>query len=384
MTNELFSDLNFLGLDSRGRGIKRQEFSLEELSDRYSFISFNKSNKTGGEYTIQNLQEQFQKELKISKSLEELMEVNDRLSGGGSSERYVFKALSSDIRKQVKQQLRIKQSCYDKLYTHYCHVKKENKKDTIMMLPVLLGLDDAIILGRSIYLKDTPTASLSTTIILSAVKTLNSSFNKMLRRLGKRKAYSVFKACSHVVLLGERNIPFLQVIFYYTGDITDYFIRDMAREWCIVNECNVWLDYVRFDSELSPDWDNEYDEFCRQGYYSEGQERYQIDAAIRNLILPFSKEYTDIFIPKEQSSKYRKHTNYLIKKVTAGKIKIAPHFDDKKRKKFVCNIKNSPRYHLYYLEQVAKQFTKIPTVTGPTCKKFTYQKGYIPKKSNKS
>ncbi|MBS0917590.1 hypothetical protein [Providencia rettgeri] len=384
MTNELFSDLNFLRLDSKGRGINHKIFSLRELNDRYSFITFNKSDKKTNSHIIQNLQEELQDALQIIQPLEELMVLNEKLWGIKKDHSHISKALGSDLRKQIKQQLRIKQSCYDKLYAHYYHVKKEHKKETIMMLPILFGIGDALVYRGAMDIKSAQTKPLSTELIHNIVKMLNTSLIKMLKKLSKRKAYSVFKGCSHVVLLGERYIPYLQVIFYYTGDITDYFIRDMAREWCIANRGGVWLDYVRFDKNLPPDWDDEYEEFCDKGYLLIGENQYPVDVAVRCLILPFSKEYYDRLMPKPHDAEKNDNSKFIVEQSNTGNIKINPSFSEKERKKFVKHIKNTSFYHLFYLEQVAKQFTKIPKVTGITYKIFTYQKGYAPKKSNKS
>ncbi|HAW2772619.1 TPA: hypothetical protein JLQ64_003949 [Escherichia coli] len=383
MTNELFTDVNFLGLDAKERGVEHEILSLKELSHRYSFITFNKPDNGMNTYIIHNLLEELQNTLGIEFALNKLKSSLYKVSRKRKFHSYISKYMDRNLRKQIKQQLRIKRSCYDKLYTHYCHIKKDHKKETIMMLPVLFGFDDARIYQPSFDLKFERTRPIQTWRIYKVVEELNKSFNKMLKKLSKRKAYSVFKACSHVVLLGERHIPYLQVIFYYVGKITDYFIRDMAREWCVVNKCGVWLDYVKFDDELPHDRDHN-EELCQQGYYTEEQNQYQIKASIRNLILPFSDEYTDVLIPNEQDSRHERNANYILEKAMRGRIKIAPYFEDKKRKKFIRGIKNTTLYHLYYLEQVAKQFTKIPKVTGPTYKKFTYQKGYTPKKCNKS
>lgn len=381
MNSEIFRDLNFLGLDPKNRGIKYASLSQKELEERYSFIRFYRMSNI---YHIQDLCDvsPSKKDNARRVDLNELASsIINSLSNENHRDNFLapLSELRDELRIDVKRAIRDKRACYNKLHSHYHRVLKENKKEKIRMLPISFSIDKKSILALQFGKKKTAFPAIKT-----ATKWLNKSFNQMIKRLQKRKAFSVFRGCSHLILLDKNYIPYLQVIFYYTGDITDYFIKEMAQEWCLANKCNVRLNYVAFGHILPLDWDDKHDEFCQEGYYPIDEKQYQIDVSIRNLLLPFSSIYSDTFIPKASESKLETDLEFITSEAIAGRVGINPYLNSKERKKFVKGIKNSTPYHLFYLEQVAKQFTKIPTVTEGTYKIFTYQKGYITKKSKKT
>lgn len=287
--------------------------------------------------------------------------------------------LNGELRFLVRSLVNEKKSCLRKLQSHYAEIQKDNKKEKIRMLPVSFWLNE-----RHLKKNLLGSVNISASDYKHYFKLLNASINNMLKKLEKRKAFCVFKGCSKVILLAPDTTPYIHLIFYYSADITDYFVCEMAREWCLETQSDVRMNYVCFDAPLPHEQEYEHEGFYKSGkLYSDGK-TFGVNVKMSSIILPFSdrNKDTDVLISSQERNPRVKNIQLLQDDVKDGILEIDPYFSDSERRRFVKKIQNNQQYHLFYLEQVARQFTAIPNVTEITHKSFTYKKGYTPKRDN--
>ncbi len=280
----------------------------------------------------------------------------------------------------MKLWIKEKEDFYEKLYKTYSTVKKEHKD--IYLLPISLKVNFE-------HYDEDPVARINHQSAL-----LTSAFKLLITKITSRKGYEVFLHYTRVILLDNRQQPFLHVVLYYKeSDISDFYLRDLTRIWCEVvdktiqekcsdiklqtnkdnDDLSVEVDYVYFDKPFPSMHNDEYEDEWKNGkHYSltDSEIRYGFEVSATDLPSAFNPlRHKNIIVPL---SKKRRTSSYL---GYVGRFSEADSYlNEAEFKKWMKGIKQDQKYHTDYLERIAKQYVKIPDLNNLSHGVFTYKK----------
>lgn len=401
--SDLFKELRFLGLRTEDTAKVATVLSEIDLRKEYNFTDFCKNN--ADEWTIVDLFEQGRAEQKLTSppplrhwreenksALDGRKKVITCYSAENENAQSVYITSSDHFTRKpkgpllsaMKQWISEKERCFESLQEKYYNVLKENK--AVNLLPISLKINP-----------DQINSPPSMEMINEKVSELTAAFTKLITKVKSRSYYSQFLSYSRVILLDKNDHPYLHIILYYQkSDISDFFIRDLTRIWCevcdeFIQENSIYtppflrdkkpryndisLNYVIFnhpfpamlndESEDDADW--------REGeYYKNSEKIYYFKITITHMLRPFNTGDPEcIIIPK--SLKNRSGLIHYPEIFTRRFSEVQGYSDEKELQRFVKNIEQDKKYHLYYLEQVAKQYIKIPNLNNMSSGEFSYK-----------
>lgn len=400
--SDLFKELRFLGLRPEDKIREAHVTPRQILEEQYNFADFHKT--ASGEYEIVNLMQQAGAE----ESSGTLNTGNKRPSGQARAP-LIYKYDESDpLRKKsypvsdmtkktkgkllsaMKAWIKEKENAYKKLKKEHIKIKKPD--NNIKILPISLNINFG-----SYHQPGLSALEITNT----QINILTKSFRKLIEKLSSRSLYRIFSNYSRIILLDSYNKPYLHIIFYYNNDkssdeLSDYFIRDIIRTWCEVfsknggnfnygditsanNKIIPWdvsLNYIIFKRPFPVMRNDDNEEAWGRGeYVSDKGSLYQFTVSISHILQPFTcdrdKKY---LIPKSLISRgspdFSKLPPSLIKRFEENQeYTTLSNYSN-----FVKKVDQTEKYHLYYLEQVAKQYVKIPGINNITSSLFSYRK----------
>ncbi|URE79604.1 hypothetical protein MWH14_04580 [Providencia stuartii] len=381
--NTVFKELSFLGLREQDKITPAHIVSEHLLRDQYTFTDFYKR-ENDEQYVIDDLYLEARIQEANNKADRKnsipWREDRSRFDESVTCLNYqnntkttlthrdsVTKKPKGELLSRMKLWLKEKQDAYKKLVNNYNHCINNHKN--IKLLPI------------SFYIEKDYS---DTQLISEHIKELVNAFSAMLNTLKGRQIYSCFVSYSRVILLDANNRPYLHIIFYYQrndtreykNDISDCFIRDMTREWCKACKQNVHVNYMAFNSLLAEMANDDEQEEWEQGLCrNQDNSVYHFSVSASHVLFPFFRTVDPIQLVPIKS--HRKSTQIQLEQIP--KALLSRHYEElsyyheKEFSLFVKEVKQKNNYHLYYLEQVAKQYTKIPMINNITSGLFSYK-----------
>ena len=403
--SDLFKELRFLGLRTEDTAKVATVISEIDLRKEYNFTDFCKNN--ADEWNIVDLFEQGRAEQKLNSpsslrhwreenklALDGRKEVITCYSSENENAQSVYIKSSDNFTRKpkgpllsaMKQWVSEKEKCFESLQEKYSDVLKENK--TVNLLPISLKINP-----------DQIKSPLSMEMINEKVSELTTAFTKLITKIKSRSHYSQFISYSRVILLDKNNHPYLHIILYYQkSNISDFFIRDLTRIWCEVCDefiqtnsiqtssflrdkapryNDISLNYVIFNHPFPAMLNDEPEDDAdwREGeYYKNNEKTYHFKITITHMLRPFNTiEPEHIIIPESLKKRHNSDLSHYPEAFIRRFSEVQGYSDEKELQRFVKHIEQDKKYHLYYLEQVAKQYIKIPNLNNMSSGEFSYK-----------
>lgn len=400
--SDLFKELRFLGLRPEDKIREAHVTPGQILEEQYNFADFHKT--ASGEYEIVNLMQQAGAE----ESSGTLNTGNKRPSGQAWAP-LIYKYDESDpLRKKsypvsdmtkktkgkllsaMKSWIKEKENAYEKLKKEYIKIKKSD--NNIKILPISLNINFGSYHQTELSALD---------IINTQINILTKSFRKLIEILRSRSLYRIFSNYSRIILLDSFNKPYLHIIFYYNTDessdeLSDYFIRDIIRTWCKIFSKNeekfnfrdmtpasnniipwdVSLNYIVLKRPFPVMRNDDNEEAWGRGeYVSDEGSLYKFTVSISHILQPFNRDRNKKYLaPKSLISRGSPDFSQLPSSLIKRFEENHEHMTSSDYSRFVNKADQTEKYHLYYLEQVAKQYVKIPGINNITSSLFSYRK----------
>ena len=396
--SELFKELRFMALRSIDKTKVSRVISESTLRKEYNFTHFCKLDDN--QYAVTDLYHEgrigecanYRSQKPRSYDLITLIpQCNIQYTELEHSSIHLHKANSftrkpkGELLSAMKSWVSEKEDFFEKLHDTYLALQKEHKN--IYLLPISL----------KIYLEYHGIDNLVESINhQSAI--LTNAFKSLITKISSRRDYETFIHYSRVILLDNRQRPFLHVVLYYKDpDISDFYIRDLTRIWCetadkaiqengsgIVaqnsddeDDVSVEVNYVYFDTPLPSMLNDEEEGEWEDGrHYDVNDRRYSLEVSATPLYSALNYSYhKDIIVPL--SKRKRGADSSLSRRIDLQVARFSEadsYLSEAEFKKWIKGVKQEQSYHIYYLERVAKQYVKIPNLNNLSQGIFTYKK----------
>ena len=388
--SDIFKDIRALKLRESDAWKPSSPITYGEIKDNYSFTGFVKIDEESErednnslkpidwlfesmlqdaknaplKYIIKKTTKRFDKGFYISDDERRSNYIHQLKSPSRGKNSHQFqRPIKGDIRTAMKRALREKEDIYQKLCTQYDQIKTKEKN--VALFPLRLTLE------RSVFFDGEENKyQLTYPQLRKAISSLAKTFSELIKRIGKRAAYMHMVWFDRLVLLNNDMTPYLHVNFYFkNNDFSDYYLRDIVREWCILTEKNCRIDYTLFQDNL-PEMPEEDDKMMEEDWhdrcvYDEAKDiEYHFELHYRNAIIPFAQKNSELGYAELISELTRIKSRYADQPERVNKLT-----DEIKN---IKKINHSQEYHKAYLLSVAKQFIKVPNVNHFSAGKVHY------------
>ncbi|WP_272538160.1 hypothetical protein, partial [Providencia sp. PROV193] len=270
--SKIFKDIRALKLRDSDGWKSSDSATYGEIKNNYSFIGFvpidegsqnsdNESLKPKDwlfeamlqdakdvplKYIIEKTTPRMDKRFRISDKQRRIDYINQLEWCNSTQNAHQFhRPITGDVRTEMKRALKEKEEIYKKFCTHYDEVKAQEKSVAILPLHLTFSRDVFFDNQENKY-------QLSYSILREAISYLTEKFSELIKKIGKRSAYQHVVAFDRLVLLRDDITPYLHVNFYFEdNDFSDFYLRDIVREWCLLTEYDCRVDYIQFQDSLS-------------------------------------------------------------------------------------------------------------------------------------
>ncbi|GKX55241.1 hypothetical protein SOASR030_13530 [Leminorella grimontii] len=357
-----FFEVNFMKLREKDNSYPSAEIRYKDLSNIYSFITFNNIKKTKETslnenssnypsigYDIQGKAHNLLIDVLESEKNKIPRHKTNRITDSDEGITLGSK-VDTEYRKSLKDSLDHKESMFNKLLEKYSDIKKE-VKGRITLIPV------------SFYINEDTNGELE--YIIDNLTVINQAFNLMINKIKHRIMYKRIAGYTRISMIDETFTPYVHVLFFIQdGVINNDFIKKIVLEWCSFipanRNCRVGIYSFDFNfllslySELT---DRQGNTYIAKNHAGRGIEK-TADLFVNDILNPFPNTKGQFYDSREPFSL---PASLIRAKRRSEEQNETEESSAKTKNQSIYNkIKNTPTEHKEYLLRIAKKINKIP------------------------